>query len=632
MILVSSLSGFFRRGLRAFFLALLCVPFISAAAFAACTGPPAGNAGDYLYNNDQHVMQYCDGTNWIAMGNSGLADSGLVSSGLVGWWKFDEGSGTSAADSSGNGNTGTLKNTPTWAAGHIGNAVSLNGTNQYVDVANPSNFNFDYNQPFTLAAWINRTSATTQDQILAKVDPTGWNPGYEFFMGANGATNQCQAGAGDTCTSNCLIADLQGVGASNERICIIANTTTVTTGAWHHVAVTYNGNGLASGITMYVDGVSQSAYVASDFLSSSTIRVSTDLYIGVDVPGVGDEFGGKMDDARVYNRALSAAEITTLYNYSSACASPPGNEGAMMYNNDYHVMQYCDGAHWQAMGSSGLIGWWKFDEGSGTSAGDSSGYGNTGTLKNTPTWAAGHIGNAVSLNGTNQYVDVANPWNFNFEHNQAFTLAAWINRNASSDVDDEMIDKLNQSGTPSGYSDWMPANGNTDIFGHGTPNNITCTANCVAMTLTDKSGNFLSVAATNTSAGAGAWHHIAFTYDGSNNSSGAKIYVDGVSQTLTTSSGGCTGCFTSTMTNTNDLFLGIDITANSFDYFHGSMDDVRIYNRALGAAEITALYNGSGGSGCTGPTGVEGAMFFNSASSVMEYCNGFTWIPIGKPL
>ncbi len=166
---------------------------------------------------------------------------------------------------------------------------------------------------------------------------------------------------------------------------------------------------------------------------------------------------------------------------------------------------------------------------------------------------------------------------------------AWVNRNSSSDSDDEMIDKVNQ-GSANGFTDWMTNNGNTDIFSNGPPNNITCTSNCIVIGLKDSDNDGIGVAATNTPAAPGAWHHIAITYDGSSNSSGVKIYVDGANQTLTFEGGGCTNCFSGTMKNTNDLWLGIDYTSDSSDYFHGKMDDVRVYNRALSASEIPTIY------------------------------------------
>jgi hypothetical protein len=73
--------------------------------------------------------------------------------GLVGYWQFDEGSGTSGSDSSGQGNTGNLINTPTWIAGVSGNALSFNGTNQYVNIPDDNTLDFG-TIDFTIAAWI----------------------------------------------------------------------------------------------------------------------------------------------------------------------------------------------------------------------------------------------------------------------------------------------------------------------------------------------------------------------------------------------------------------------------------------------------------------------------------------------
>ena len=88
---------------------------------------PGGNAGDVIYYGGYQSDMYCDGGAWISMGGP----VGNTTNGLVGWWKLDDGSGTSAMDSSGNGNTGTLNNSPTWTtSGMNGGALTFNGTNQ----------------------------------------------------------------------------------------------------------------------------------------------------------------------------------------------------------------------------------------------------------------------------------------------------------------------------------------------------------------------------------------------------------------------------------------------------------------------------------------------------------------------
>ena len=65
---------------------------------------------------------------------SGSTTLTVATSNLVGWWKFDDGSGTTAVDSSGNSHTATLVNGISWVTGKIGDAVSANGVNQYVSI------------------------------------------------------------------------------------------------------------------------------------------------------------------------------------------------------------------------------------------------------------------------------------------------------------------------------------------------------------------------------------------------------------------------------------------------------------------------------------------------------------------
>jgi len=73
--------------------------------------------------------------------------------GLVAAYSFDEGSGTSINDLSGNGNNGTLINGPTWAAGEYGSALSFDGTNDYVSIPDATSLQFG-SGPFTVSAWV----------------------------------------------------------------------------------------------------------------------------------------------------------------------------------------------------------------------------------------------------------------------------------------------------------------------------------------------------------------------------------------------------------------------------------------------------------------------------------------------
>jgi hypothetical protein len=129
------------------------------SAYAACSSP-AGSAGHVIYNKDYHVPTYCDGTNWKPMGPAGAGGTGcpvpsMPVSGLVGWWKLDETSGTSAADSSGNGYTGTTSSSTNWTTSGMNNgALTFNGTTDYVSI--PAGLSLG--TTYTMSAWVKLAS------------------------------------------------------------------------------------------------------------------------------------------------------------------------------------------------------------------------------------------------------------------------------------------------------------------------------------------------------------------------------------------------------------------------------------------------------------------------------------------
>jgi hypothetical protein len=96
------------------------------------------------------------------------APAGDTTSNLVGWWKLDEGSGISTADSSGDGNTGTLQNSPAWTAGISGNALAFSGSNQYVSLTDSANLRLGGTNILTLAAWVKRGTASATGGIVQK--------------------------------------------------------------------------------------------------------------------------------------------------------------------------------------------------------------------------------------------------------------------------------------------------------------------------------------------------------------------------------------------------------------------------------------------------------------------------------
>ncbi|PYM89329.1 MAG: hypothetical protein DME04_26630 [Candidatus Rokuibacteriota bacterium] len=215
--------------------------------------------------------------------------------------------------------------------------------------------------------------------------------------------------------------------------------------------------------------------------------------------------------------------------------------------------------------TSGLVAAYGFSEGAGPTVADGSGNNNTGTLGSGVTWtAAGRYGSALVFNGAG-FVTVPNA--AALQLTTAMTLSAWVNPTTVSSAWRDVIYKGNDnyylSGTSTNAS--RPAGGGT--FG-GTTIETYGTA----------------ALAVNT------WTHLAVTYDGAT----VRLYVNGAQ----VSSLARTGALT---TSTNALQIGGDSIWGQ--YFQGMIDEVRVYNRALSAAEIgTDMSTAVGGGGNTAPT------------------------------
>jgi hypothetical protein len=233
------------------------------------------------------------------MGGAGGAGGGL-GNGLVLWYKFDEAGGMTVADSSGNarntgiatigGGTGSFSTTHQVGTG----AVNLGGTSStvgaYVNV--PTNLSaMGAGATITIACWVNITTARNWARLwdFNNSSTTGY-----MFLSPQEQTNGFVRFA-ITQTNN-----------GGEQM--ISSAAKLPTG-WHHIAITLDA---ASTGTMYIDGTVAGTNTAMT-LRPTSIGATTNNWIGRSAFTADPYLAGLVDDFRVYNRALSASEITTLY-------------------------------------------------------------------------------------------------------------------------------------------------------------------------------------------------------------------------------------------------------------------------------------------------------------------------------
>jgi hypothetical protein len=237
--------------------------------------------------------------NCMTCGNvCGAITCGSCDSGLLGKWLLDEGSGATSADSSGNGNTATLTNAPTWTTGHTGNGLQFNGTTNYLNATIGAWFTG--NNTLSASAWVYATS-TTRGPIFGVTDtkPGGsWNMP---FLSIDGAT---------------AYGWLWQVNGNTPL------AATVSLNAWHLLAITYDP---ASGGTerFYVDGALSSTGTGTYSHTLNATDYLTTFISGAKPASLSSQsyLNGIIDDLRAYNRVLSAGEISLLYNAQTSCVA-----------------------------------------------------------------------------------------------------------------------------------------------------------------------------------------------------------------------------------------------------------------------------------------------------------------------
>jgi parallel beta-helix repeat protein len=441
--------------------------------------------------------------------DGGLRDDVDISSPIA-HWKFDETSGSTAADNAGS-NNGTLNNMEDtdWVTGRgCGNALVFDGDNEYVEITGYKGITGTNAR--TCAAWI-------------KKDSTAW--GHIISWGGN--TNN-----GDR-----WLLWVDSVGHLRLTVkggYVYAKYTNLSDGNWHHVAATFeigaDGNLNEANVTdvkLYVDGKEDTTLNQAQEIHT---EYTENVRIGLLTTTNAKYFDGIIDDVRIYNRALSAHEISELADIREP------------------------------------VGHWKLDESNpNDTAVDTSDNSNDGTLNmDDDQWTAGKFGNALNfVAADNDYISIIGYKGITSTN--ARTCAAWIKSSSASHM------AIMSWGANSLGEKWT--------FRVTDAEHIRVEVN---------GGGIYG----DTDVIDGNWHHVAVVWenDGSPYISDAKLYVDGQEENTTCSNDEPVDTASSADVKIGDCFV-------TGRFFNGSIDDVRLYDRALTKSEIGQLYRGGGGIG-----------------------------------
>ncbi len=203
---------------------------------------------------------------------------------VVGWWRLDDGTGTTAIDSSPSGNDGTLVGDPQWVAGKVGGALECDG-GDYVDVPGASEIN---PESITLMTWVNFSTVDGAD--MERQDYLSRGDDYAFSLHEWGYRDNTEAEG-----------KISAIVTSAGGWTVLAGTTLVEPDTWYHTTLTYDSD--TQMLMIYLDGEDEGELSVTAGLEH---RLGGPLTIGT---YSGRDLLGKIDDVKIFDEALSEGQI-----------------------------------------------------------------------------------------------------------------------------------------------------------------------------------------------------------------------------------------------------------------------------------------------------------------------------------
>lgn len=449
------------------------------------------------------------------------------------YWKMDDASGSTAQDSSYANNNDLTVTNATWKSSDLcisGPCLAFDGSGDHASKTYSSDTELDPGTGgFTVSGWFKHTSTISgTDTLISRASGTlGSEVGYKIYMNSSGFI--------------CFGIDASAGSFPNDDAC---TSTSYADSQWHKFMAVKNGT---TNIVIYIDG--RALDTQASITSSSISGSSPAFRVGIDSDGTSNGWDGFIDEVKYYPFAITSSQINT----ETASRSTTKPVAAVLGTNNTSSSAL----------SSGLVGYWKMDETSWAtncstaSVVDSSGNNNPGRPcpnASAATLTIGKFGSAGSFDGTNDYVGI--PANTAYNSTD-FSLSAWVYA-TSFPAYTTFRTVVSRDASVSGY--YIQTNGDKPLFGF-------------------HNGTAYVEAESTTSLPTSTWVHLAGSY---NRATGkVQLYVNGKME--------------ATVTNTTGPTFGAEGLAigahNSEEFWTGSVDDVRVYNRALSDSEMALLAN-----------------------------------------
>jgi Tfp pilus assembly protein PilV len=397
----------------------LAQPGVSNYLTPATAGSPtvinANRTGRYV-RIQLAGTEYLSLTEVQVMGTLASVQPTASSATPVGYWKFNEGTGTTVADSSGNGNTGTWYGSNTFGrwvgvgADHMAGLFSYNYDG--LDAGSPAVFDFGNNGPFTAMGWVKRSYMNNYAGFIAK---SAVNRGAAYSW---------------------MITTM-----ANGQIYLYSNTLgwvpvcpvgTIKIGFWYHIAVSYDG----TNAKVFVNGA-----LCGSVPYTYTDNAAYNIHIGNWYAAAPDYSPmGAVDEVKIFNQALKDEQVQVAYQeFANEIVEP--------------------------------VAAWSFNEGTGTTVSDSTGHGHTGTLGGPGgKWFAGGVdGGSLRFNGAGDHVNFGTSSSFNYGYYGPFTFQGWVRPTTLVNYGGFMSKVTPGRNAPYNFMTTTMADGSIQIYNAMTP-------------------------------------------------------------------------------------------------------------------------------------------------------------------